>query len=101
MMGDPPPPQHTSGPYHQLEHMDPTFGPNPWHHTPHGPIPHLHRAPHQAGHGLEGLAPDPMMDPAGAPLPARDMGAYGGMINFLFPHNHRSMVGLEVRDVSS
>ena len=38
-----------------------------------------------------------MMDPTGAPLPARDMGAYGGMINFLFPHNHRSMVGLEVR----
>ena len=96
-MGDPPPPQHTSGPYHQLEHMDPTFGPNPWHHGPHGPIPHMHRAPHQAGHGLEGLAPDPMMDPTGAPLPARDMGAYGGMINFLFPHNHRSMVGLEVR----
>ena len=97
MMGDPPPPQHTSGPYHQLEHMDPTFGPNPWHHGPHGPIPHMHRAPHQAGHALEGLAPDPMMDPTGAPLPARDMGAYGGMINFLFPHNHRSMVGLEVR----
>lgn len=97
VMGDPPPPQHTSGPYHQLEHMDPTFGPNPWHHGPHGPIPHMHRAPHQGGHALEGLAPDPMMDPTGAPLPARDMGAYGGMINFLFPHNHRSMVGLEVR----
>merc|ERR1719427_1722933 len=36
VMGDPPPPQHSSGPYHQLEHMEP-FAPNPWHHGPHPP----------------------------------------------------------------
>lgn len=87
MLGDPPPPQHTSGPWHH----------GTWPHDQH-PMPHLHRGPHPPGHHMgDPLLGDPLMDPTGAPLPGRDMGAYGGMINFLFPHNHRSMVGLEVR----
>ena len=70
VMGDPPPPQHTSGPYHQLEHMEP-FGSAAWHHGAH-PMQHLHR-PHPAGPPLPGdpLLGDPLIDPAGAPLPGR------------------------------